>query len=112
MALILILVKDPNNMSTIPGFSINVIPKNKDEITNYKNFMSSSVFKFKTCEGKIVYTNFLYPGKHIYTPYYVYGDTASPLLYMDDKNNREKPMFSIQDLNYDDVIVFYTPEEA
>lgn len=98
-------------MST-PGFSINVVPKSKDEITNYKNFISSTAFRFKDHEGKIVYTNFLYPGKHIYTPYYVYGSSASPLVYMDDKNNREKPIFSIQDLNYEDVIVFYTSDEA
>jgi len=99
-------------MSTTPNFQINVVPKNKDEITSYKNFMTSNSFKFKDNEGKVVYTNFHYPGKHIYTPYYVTGEKAVPLLYNNKDNYRETPIFSLQELSYEDIIIFYTPEEA
>ena len=99
-------------MSTTPNFSINVVPKSKEEITNYKNFVVAANFKFKDNEGKILYTNFHYPGKHIYTPYYVTGEKAVPLLYNSKDNYRETPVFSLQELTYEDTIIFYTIEEA
>lgn len=92
------------------NFDLKLVPKAKEEITKYINFVPAQQLSFKGNEGKIIYINSGYPGKHIYSPYFVYAGTACVLSY-DHNNKREVPGFTIDELKFDDIIGFYTVEE-
>lgn len=92
------------------NFDLKLIPKAKEEITKYVNFMPAESLRLKDFSGKIIYINTGHPGKHIYSPYYVYGDTAT-LLSFEHKDKKQAPAFTIDELKFEDVIGFYTIEE-
>jgi hypothetical protein len=97
------------------GLGIKLIPKDKQDINNFRNVFDRKSFNFDDYVGKIVYSNLSYPGKHIYHPYYVNIDEKKEangkLIYekvkqKDGSYKLEPPLFCLQDLNFDDIIVF------
>lgn len=91
-------------------FELKITPRSKEEITNFKNFQTYNTFSFKANTGKIVFLNASYPGRHIYQPYYVVDTTGYPLRYKVGDESIH-PMLSLQELAYDDIIVFYTQDD-
>lgn len=92
-------------------FDLKLVPKAKEEITKYVNFTSGKLLDFSKYEGKIVYINAGFPGKHIYSAYYVNNKSASVLVYQGEGEKKETPVFTIDELDFNDPIGFYTVEE-
>jgi hypothetical protein len=91
-------------------FDLKLIPKAREEITKYVNFMPADLINFKDHCGKIIYINTGYPGKHIYSAYYVTGSSANVLSFEED-GKKELPAFTIDELSFTDVIGFYTVDK-
>jgi hypothetical protein len=93
------------------GFNMKYTPKDKEEITKFKNFYEFDNVSFSQFDGKIIYMNTSqYAGKHIYEPYFVVGDTAKALIFETDLLEVKRPLFTLQDLSYDDIIVYFSVE--
>lgn len=90
-------------------FDIKMIPKDKEEMTKFKNFMDWNSFNFGPHTGKIIYMNYHDPDVHIYLPYYVQGGQAHPMSYL-KKGVQNQAKFSLNELSYDAVIVFWTQD--
>ncbi len=96
------------------AFDLKLTPKDKEEITKFVNFVMQENAKYDFYNGKIVYINALNPGKHIYKAYYMDNGTGKPLSYApgSDVYKKEFPLFTLQDLHYDDIIIFNTLEDV
>ncbi len=93
-------------------FSMKLAPKDKEEITKFKNFYSIKTSTFKKYAGKIIYTNHEYPDQYIFRAYFVVGGTGHPISYSPSGSmNKEHPSFSLQELDYEDVIIFYEKDD-
>jgi len=95
------------------GFEIKVTPRNKEEISNYKNF-----FFFKNCDfhnhsGRVIYMNANFPDRHLYQAFYIKGNMAKLMWFNTGVGVQvEAPMLTLQELSYEDVIIYYNEEEA
>lgn len=92
------------------NFNLKLSAKAGDQ-SDFKNFFAYQGSDFNSMNGKIVYMNSHFPGKHIFRPYYMVDGTAYPLTYMKNAIDREAPMLTLQDLDSEDYIVFYTSED-
>jgi len=91
----------------MPEFDMKLVPKDKSDLTKFRNFYTFGGISFDQFNGKIVYLNAQNPDSHIYRPYYMMGGTAHPLIY-GTMADRKTPMLTLQELTYDDNIIFYT----
>lgn len=92
-------------------FNLKAIPKDKPEPSKFTEYYDWGKVSLKTFEGKIIFMNYLFPGKHIYRPYYVNNGNAHPMSF-NKNSNWEQPFFTLSELNYTDVIMFWTIEQA
>lgn len=90
---------------------MKLVPKDKADLTKFKNFYTLGGVSFDKFNGQIVYLNANNPDSHIYRPYYMMGGTAHPLSY-GGIQERKHPMLTLQELNYDDNIIYYTHEDV
>lgn len=93
-------------------FNLKLALKDKEDITNYKNIYSIKATQFEKFSGKIVYTNYEYPDQYIFRAYFVKGKTGYPLSFnLKDSPSKIIPNFSLQELDYEDIIIFYKTED-
>lgn len=96
-------------------FNIKVTPKDKADITKFINFFETAHPPYSDFVGKYIFVNIMNPGKHIYNLYHVSNTTAYKLSYMRKNdigiNETIYPVYTLQDLKYDDPIFFYTEAE-
>ena len=52
-------------------FDMKLIPKDKSDLTKFKNFQMGITCPFDELNGKVVYCNFDNPDSNIYSPYFV-----------------------------------------
>lgn len=96
------------------NFEIKIIPKDKVELSKFINFKLFKGITFKQFKGKIVYINQLHPDKHIYQACYSDGsESCYPLKYYKGKDDDKwmNPLFTLDELSYEDHIVFCTSED-
>lgn len=98
-------------MSDITTFNLKAVPRDKPEISKFTQYYDWGTVKLKDFEGKIIFMNFNFPGKHIYRPYYVNNSEAHPMSF-NKKQNWEPAWFTLNELNYSDVIIHWTVEQA
>lgn len=91
----------------MPEFDMKLVPKDKADLTKFKNFHNLNGCSFDQFNGQIVYLNAGNPDTHIYRPYYMSGGIAHPLFY-GSIGDKKSPMLTLQELNYEDNIIFYT----
>lgn len=96
----------------MPEFDLKLIPKDKADLTKFKNFHPVGSVSFNDFNGKVVYLNANHPDSHIYQPYFIRGGTAHTLSYSNDsKLDIKYPLFTLQELSYDDTILYYTQDD-
>ena len=92
---------------------MKLVPKDKADLTKFRNFHNWSSCKFDDFNGQIVFMNSNNPDTHIYQPYFMKGGTAYPLTYPNKALvDRSTPLFTLQELTYEDNIVFYTSADV
>lgn len=92
---------------------MKLIPKDKADLTKFRNFHSWASCQFEQFNGQIVYMNSKNPDTHIYQPYYMRAGTAHPLTYSTKTlTERSVPLFTLQELQYEDNIIFYTAADV
>lgn len=97
----------------MPEFDMKLIPKDKADLTKFRNFHSWASCQFEQFNGQIVYMNSKNPDTHIYQPYYMRAGTAHPLTYATKTlTERSVPLFTLQELQYEDNIIFYTAADV
>lgn len=93
-------------------FDMKLIPKDKADLTKFINFQIVESSDFKKLNGKIVYLNANNPDTHIYEPYFMSGAMAHLLSYpLKDSPKSKTPLITLQELQYEDHIIFYTHED-
>lgn len=90
-------------------FNLKLTLKEKDK-ARFLNFILYRNADFTSFNGKIVYMNSKYPDKHIFIPYYMIEGKAYVLKFT-MTSPWESPLFTLEDLNYEDPIIFYTSED-
>jgi len=97
----------------MPEFDMKLVPKDKSDLTKFRNFYTFGGVSFDQFNGQIVYMNSKNPDIHIYQPHYMRAGTAHPLTYATKTlTERSVPLFTLQELQYEDNIIFYTAADV
>lgn len=93
-----------------PLFNMKAVRKTDVE-AEFKNFKFFKPTKLSDYDGQVIYINYAHPDKHIYQAWYVVGSEAKRMGYESD-GNRHSPLFTLQELHPDAVILYCTAEDV